>query len=95
MPSKPWQEVARIARDLRDKSIDEVEPAVPAVPSDLPLNVTNIPKQLLSKREIAITESMPEELLASLASTKLSCAEVTNAFLRRAALAQKLVRMWP
>ncbi len=90
MTAKTWQEVAQIAQELRDKSIAEVEPTVPDVPSELPLNVSKIPAELLSNAEIGITETSPENLLASLASGKLTSVEVTNAFLRRAALAQKL-----
>lgn len=91
MSSKTWQEVAQIARDLRDKSIAEVNPTVPDVPTELPLNVSDLPGQLLSRAEVSITETSPEDLIASLASGKLTSTEVTNAFLRRAGLAQKLV----
>lgn len=91
MPAKPWQDIARIAQEHRDRSIAKITPAVPEVPSDLPANVTNIPKELLSKSELSITESAPENLLANLASGKLASVKVTTAFLRRAGLAQKLV----
>lgn len=91
MAIKPWQEVAKHAQKVRDQSIDQIRPPVPDVPIDLPLNVTQLPRELLSKDEIDITESLPEDLLASLATSKLTSVEVTNAFLRRAGLAQKLV----
>ncbi|EXJ81452.1 hypothetical protein A1O3_07744 [Capronia epimyces CBS 606.96] len=88
----PWQEVAKQAQQLRDKSIDQIQPPVPAVPSptELPLNVTSIPRKLLSEAELKITESPPEELLKSLATGELSSVDVTTAFLRRAGIAQKL-----
>ena len=78
-------------KEHRDVTIAEVEPPVPDVPSDLPRNVTSIPKKLLSLAEITITETTPEQLVADLAAGKLTSKEVTNAFLRRAGLAQKLV----
>lgn len=78
-------------RDYRDDSIAAVEPTVPEVSSELPLNVTSIPKQLLTNREVEITETSPEDLLTALASNTLSSVEVTSAFLRRAGLAQRLV----
>jgi amidase len=91
MSSKSWQEIAQIAQDLRDKSIEQVKPTIPDVPSELPLNVSKLPAELLSKAEISITENSPEDLLDLLASGKVTSTEVTNAFLRRAGLAQKLV----
>jgi hypothetical protein len=91
MGRKSWQEIAQIAQDVRDKSIAQIQPPVPEVLEDLPLNVTNIPKQLLTSREIEITETPPEVLVQKLASKEWTCVEVTNAFLRRAGLAQKLV----
>jgi amidase len=91
MAGRSWQDVAKIAQDLRDKSIAEVEPTVPDVPLELPLNVSKLPGELLSKVEISITETTPKKLLDALASGELTSTEVTNAFLRRAGLAQKLV----
>jgi hypothetical protein len=91
MSSKTWQDIAKIAQELRDKSIAEVQPTVPDVPSELPLNVSKLPGNLLSKAEISVTESKPEQLLDALATGKFTSTEVTNAFLRRAGLAQKLV----
>lgn len=91
MAGKPWQEIAQIAQEVRDKSIAQVQPPVPEVPEDLPLNVTSIPKNLLAPREIEITETAPEVLVQKLATGEWKCVEVTNSFLRRAGLAQKLV----
>jgi amidase len=93
MAQKTWQEVAKFAQDFRDKSIAEIQPPVPDVPSDLPLNVSTLPRTLLSEAEVKITETAPENLIASLASGELTSTEVTKAFLRRAGLAQKLVGM--
>lgn len=90
-PTRTWQEVAKEAQLHRDASIAKVNPPVPEVPADLPLDVTPLPRKLLSEREVEITETPAESLLASLATGKLTSVEVTNAFLRRAGLAQKLV----
>lgn len=57
MARKPWQEVAKIAQQARDRSIAQVQPPVPDVPLDLPLNVSDIPRQLLTPAEVEITET--------------------------------------
>jgi amidase len=87
---RSWEETAKIAQDLRNRSIAEVEPAVPDVPSELPKNVIDLPRTLLSEEEVVLTEKDPEELLAALARGEISSSTVTLAFLRRAGLAQKL-----
>ncbi|KAL9082636.1 MAG: hypothetical protein Q9165_008834 [Trypethelium subeluteriae] len=89
--SRTWQEIALDVQKYRDKTIDEVSPPISDVPTHLPLNVTNVPKDLLTSTEISITETPPEELLIAIEKRQYNCKEVTNAFLRRAGLAQKLV----
>ncbi|KAH6962456.1 amidase signature domain-containing protein [Ilyonectria sp. MPI-CAGE-AT-0026] len=79
------------ARQRRDDSISSIKPALPDLPADLPLNVTGIPRELLEAHEVEITEKPAEELVKLLAEGKLSALEVTRSFLRRAALAQRLV----
>jgi amidase len=86
-----WQETAKQLQDHRDTTVAAVEPELPSLPDDLPLNVTVFPKQILSEKELEITTSPPESLLERLATGKITSVEVTSAFLRRAALAQKLV----
>jgi len=96
MASKTWQEIAQEAQDHRDRSLAEVQPPLPEIKAeDLPLNVTSIPALYLSPSEIEISETSPEKLVELLATGELSCVEVTNAFLRRAGLAQKLVTSIP
>lgn len=85
-----WQETAKQVQDYRDSTIASVEPPIPDVAKDLPLNVTNIPKEVLTEGEIELTESTPEYLLNALAAGWITSTEVTKAFLRRAGLAQKL-----
>lgn len=97
MGQSTWQEVAQLAQSLRDQSIAQIQPPIPEVPGqdELPSNTTSLPGKLLSEAEVKITETPPEELLSSLASGELSSVEVTTAFLRRAGIAQKLVRVVP
>lgn len=86
-----WQEVAADRQRHRDETIAAVEPAIPEVPADLPNNVIPLAKEILTNEEIKITESLVEELVPLLATGKISATTVTKAFLRRAALAGKLV----
>ena len=92
MSKSTWQEVAKIAQDHRDDSIRRVEPPIPKIPEpdQLPLDRTDVPKYLLTTEEIVITQTAPEDLVASLASGKYTSTTVTTAFLRRAGLAQAL-----
>ena len=91
--SKPtWQEIAEVAQNHRDDSIRRVDPPIPQVadPERLPLDRTDIPKYLLTTEEVIITQTAPEDLVASLASGKYTSTTVATAFLRRAGLAQAL-----
>ena len=90
MSNPNWQDIARQVQEHRDATIAEVRPRIPDIPKILPLNVTGIPRDLLSAREVEITESPTESLVESLASGQLTSREVTTAFLRRAGIAQGL-----
>lgn len=95
-PKRPWQEIAREAQEYRDASIATFTKEFPAnyttgQIADLPKNSIGIPGGVLGKRDLQITETLPEELVKLLANGELSVTEVTTAFLRRAALAQSLV----
>ena len=92
---RSWQAVAKEAQDYRDRSIAAVQPPLPELPADLPLDVTPLPRRLLTDHEVWITESSTEDLVELLARGQLTSTVVTNAFLRRAAVAQKLVRKAP
>lgn len=91
MAPKTWEETATLMQKHRDGTIAAVEPTVPEPSKDLPLNVTGIPKKLLSEEVLAITESLPEKLLSDLANGRLTSTAVTRAFLQRAGLASRLV----
>ncbi|KAI9661471.1 MAG: hypothetical protein M1831_002993 [Alyxoria varia] len=86
-----WQQAASKAQNHRDESLTKVPGLshIPYIPPESE-NVIAVPKQVLSAEDISITEKNPEQLLACLASRELSSVAVTTAFLRRAALAQKL-----
>ncbi|KAF5967083.1 general amidase [Fusarium bulbicola] len=86
-----WQQKAADARAHRDASLAKVEPPLKGVPAaeQLPKNSLELVPQVLTPREIEITESYTvTELLQVLRERKISVEEVTRAFLRRAALAQ-------
>ena len=86
-----WQRVVNQVQHHRDDSIAKVQPTIQDVPSSLPKDVTLLPKRLLLAKEIEITQTSTEDLIASLAKGELTSTEVTRAYLRRAGLAQKLV----
>ena len=91
---KPYQEVAIKAQA---EVHDAIPPAWKLSSSQLELskhaNVTVIPPKcvLLTPAQIEITEQTATELLAKLATGKLSSVEVTEAFCIRAAIAHQLV----
>ena len=91
MERRPWQDIAHQVQSHRNRTLSQIQPPIPDVPSSLPGNVTGIPQALLSPREVEITTTFTEDLVFSLATGSLTSTEVTNAFLRRAGLAQKLV----
>lgn len=93
---RPWREVAREAQQYRDSTIAAVQPELQTLPPTLPKNVMAIAGQVLSDREKYITSLSVNSVLDALAGRcigeRLLAVDVVNAFLRRAALAQKLVR---
>ncbi|KAM0123540.1 hypothetical protein ACHAO1_011273 [Botrytis cinerea] len=86
-----WQDIASEVQKHRDTTIAKVDPAIVEIIEKLPHRVISLPRKYLNPEEITITENPIEELLASLATGRLSSLAVTKAFLRRAAIAQKLV----
>jgi hypothetical protein len=85
-----WQEVAADRQKHRGATLAAIEPALPNI-SSTSLNTVPIAKEVLTAEEIKITESKVEELAPQLAKGELSAIVVVKAFLRRTALAQKLV----
>lgn len=92
---RPWEDVAKEAQDYRDASIWRV----PGI-TDISGRLTSLeeskwsidtPSMFLESKDVQITQCLPEDLVAMLGRGELSAVEVTTAFLRRAALAQKLV----
>jgi amidase len=78
------------ALSLRDSSI-LVDPPLSPLPETLSKNVTEIANSVLTPEEIKITSCDVPELPKATRSKEYSCETVIRAFLRRAALAQKLV----
>lgn len=91
MTTISWQVITLKKQNHREKSIAKVTPSIPDIPDQLPRDVTGVPKNLLDGREVDITERSTEALVSALAVGELTSVEVTRAFLRRAAIAQKLV----
>jgi amidase len=92
LPKRPWQEISKEAQDHRDRSLSKVRPPLAKIPSKLPKNTTGIAEQMLTAEEIELTSKLPEDILALIASGDITSTEVCNAFLRRAVVAQQLVR---
>ena len=86
-----WQDIARRVQDHRDSTLAKVKPADPPLPDSFPTRVIDVPRKHLPAKVIEITESPIDHLLKSLAEGKLTALEVTEAFLSRTAIAQKLV----
>ncbi|KAL3444543.1 amidase signature domain-containing protein [Aspergillus insuetus] len=86
-----WIALVQQVRDRRDNSVAAVLPSRISLPTELPGNVTDIPPHNLDEKDIFITELSVRDLLTKLATRELTAVAVTEAFLRRAALAQKLV----
>lgn len=91
--SDHWERKIRSVIQRRDASLAKLDPPLPELPRELPSNVTGIPAQLLSAEELEITETPLKKLLEQLANAQLTAVSVAQAFLRRAGLAQKLVRL--
>lgn len=95
-PKRPWQDIAKEAQEFRDASLARV-PGIDEVfgrhlfSNTLPKDVTAIPRLVMNERDTQITESLPEKLVEILANGKLTATDVTLAFLRKAAVAQRLV----
>jgi amidase len=93
--SESWQDKAAWAQSKRTASLAKVLPKLVGVPEwdNMPQNSRDLPKEILTPREIELTEDYNiTELLHLLRARDVSVEEVTRAFLRRAALAHAAVR---
>ena len=99
--TRSWEEVAKEAQDYRDASLAQVKPGLPDLLEKAPECLrSNAPEDaameqaraVLLPRDVQITEMSPEDLIQALAAGELSATDVTSSFLRRAVVAQKLVR---
>jgi amidase len=89
---RTWDDIAREAQEYRDGSIDRVRPSLPQNSSSVSKNVMDLPETVLDPFEIKITQVLPEDLVLLLANGEVTAKAVANAFIRRAAVAQRLVR---
>lgn len=87
-----WQDIAKNAQKHRDASIAQIQPALPDICHNIAQDTTSVPRLVLTERECEITEISLEELGARITSGQLTALETVKAYLRRAGLAQKLVR---
>ncbi|KAF2434167.1 amidase [Tothia fuscella] len=86
--SSSWEDTAKEAQDHRDATIALVQPQVSGfIPSNLPKNTLKIPSQILTDEEMRITGLAPEDIVEAITSGDVTATQVTNAFLRRAAIA--------
>jgi Asp-tRNA(Asn)/Glu-tRNA(Gln) amidotransferase A subunit family amidase len=84
-----WEALAEIPRRIRDDSLLKVQPPLRGMPDVLPQNSQALPGLVLTQRELELTENYSvNELLVELRTKTLSSEELTQAFLRRAAVAQ-------
>lgn len=91
MEKRSWQAVAQEAQRYRDGTLSRIQPELPDMPTTVPKNVFETIRSKLSLEEIRITDSSVQLLLEQLHTGKITAVVVANAFLRRAAVAQKLV----
>jgi hypothetical protein len=94
-PPKSWEDKAAWARAKRAASLAKVKPKLAGIPEPdaLPQNSRDLPKDVLTPRELELTEDYGiTDLLTLLRERKVTVEEVTRAFLRRAALAHAAVR---
>jgi amidase len=92
--TETWQDKAAWAQTKRNASLAKVSPKLIGVPEweNMPQNSRELPKEILTPREIELTENYGiTELLRLLRTREVSVEEVTRAFLRRAALAHAAV----
>lgn len=93
--SESWQDKAAWAQAKRVASLAKVKPKLVGVPeaNDMPRYSRDLPRNVLTSRELEITEDYGiVKLLDLLGSRQVSVEEVTKAFLRRAAVAHAAVR---
>jgi amidase len=89
--SSNWEQLAADKRKRLAKTIPQ-QWRIREVPGND--SVIDYPRtaEILSKRELEITELSATQLVSKLASNSLSAVEVTLAFCKRAAIARQLVR---
>jgi hypothetical protein len=91
--SEEWRIKAKEAQDYRDSSANTINLLpIPELQARSP-NCLNIPNLLLDEEESIITAWSPDQVVRHLACGGVKSETVTSAFLRRAGIAAKLVRL--
>jgi len=85
-----WEDVAREAKAHRDATIIEAVGDI-EVPEAYGTNVVELPAAALDEASLRITALEVQELVDSAATGHYSAVEIVTAFMKRAAVAQKLV----
>ncbi|KAI9836453.1 MAG: hypothetical protein M1819_001485 [Sarea resinae] len=92
MPDQSWTEIAAIAQTRRAASIPPSYLLPESLLSDLPKNLTTIPKtsRHFSTDELEIIETPAEEILVKIREKTWTALKVTEAFCKAAAVAQQM-----
>lgn len=85
-----WEQTASDKKSRIDKTIPK-EWLLKSKISDVSVMHVPVESGILSKEELAITESTAVDLVARMAAGELKSVDVTTAFCKRAALAHQLV----
>jgi hypothetical protein len=89
-----WQKIAEDKKARIAASIPE-EWRIKSLPTDDSVMLYPSQSGIMFSEELAITESSAVDLVAEVATGKLTSVAVTTAFCKRAAIAHQLVRMPP
>lgn len=104
--ARPWQVIAKEAQDYREASLAQVKPGLPELFDEFERTLESVQsnalggaaiehvRAVLHPTDVQNTEMLPENLISALATGKLSATDVTNSFLRRAVIAQRLVSVY-
>lgn len=82
--------VEKYRQALKDGILEEYKLPDEFLPKNVGVDVTKIPEQILSKKEIYITELKAVDLVSQIAKGELSSVEVFKAYAKRATMAHQL-----
>ena len=91
---KGWRDIAKDAQHLRDRSLSSFLHGVDLKLRDLPKNVTAVPDEVLTPDHVKLTNLSIEEIVSLASFRTIPVHDIIQAFLHRAAVAQKLVSLY-